>query len=138
MTFVITNACCNDGACVQRYIYGNALSPGLRIGEGNFIDVDIDGDEVRGPAGKLRLTQDVSRDHHLRPGWCIERGNNPGFVLGLRAYLARFPDSLWAAPTRAILALGLGRGARIVVESRSFEHVLGKGRGRWRIWIRWH
>jgi hypothetical protein len=123
---------CNDGASIQRYTYGNKVRSGLRVGERSFLDIEVDGDEVRGPQGNLRITSDLIRQYQLRPGWCIEKGNNAAFVLALRTYLGRFPDALWPPARRAIAWLGL-RNARVVIESRAFEHVLGKGRGKWRL-----
>jgi hypothetical protein len=122
---------CEDGASIQRYTYGNAVGPGLRVGERSFVDLEIDGDQVRGAKGKLRVTSELIRKHDLRPGWCIEKGTAAAFALGIRAYLARFPDGLWKPAKRAIACLGL-RSPRIIVESRAFEHVLGKGQGKWR------
>jgi hypothetical protein len=115
---------------VQRYTYGNAARSGLRLEERELLGLDVDGDRVRGKRGTLRLTPALIRAHDLRPGWTIERGNDAAFVLGLRAYLARHPDAPWTPARLAARLLGV-KGARVIVDSRSFAHVLGRGRGKW-------
>jgi hypothetical protein len=109
--------------------YGTRTSRALPLsihceGERDPASLHIDGITVRGPAGDLRCTDDMIAAHDLRPGMlcggCDGGATDSNLVLLIRAYLARFPGSLWQDVTSSF-----GGACDVVVVSEAFEHVLG-------------
>lgn len=87
---------------------------------------DIEGVEVTGPRGPLRLSNAMIAARDLRPGMATgEDVHDPRFALLLHAYMAEWPDAFWTEPNDAIDHLGLGDSADILLVSASFAHVLG-------------
>ena len=87
--------------------------------------MEIEGEKVTGVARPLVLHQSMIKEYDLRPGMCVESGNNSAFNLRLRAYLARFPDAFWVDPKKVVRHLSLGKDPKVLVVSTAFEHVVG-------------
>lgn len=86
----------------------------------------IEGVVVHGPAGALRCTDAMKAELDLRPGLlcggCDGGAEDSTFVVLLRAYLARYPGSLWSDVTELFDA-----PCDVIVAADAFEHVLGAG-----------
>lgn len=86
--------------------------------------LSIEGITVSGPAGELRCTDAMIAEHDLRPGMlcggCDGGAEDSNLILLIRAYLARYPGSLWKDVTAAF-----GGACDVVVVSDAFEHVVG-------------
>jgi hypothetical protein len=88
--------------------------------------LSIDGITIDGPAGALACTDAMIADYDLRPGMlcggCEGGATDSNLILLIRAYLARYPGSLWQDVSAAF-----GAECDVVVVSDAFEHVVGVG-----------
>ncbi len=109
--------------------YGTRTSRALPLsircdGERDPSSLHIEGITVCGPAGDLRCTDSMIAEYDLRPGMlcggCDGGATDSNLILLIRAYLARFPGSLWHDVTATF-----GGACDVVLVSDAFEHVLG-------------
>jgi hypothetical protein len=126
-------------ACIWTRVYGSKLSRearnappqrslGLNAPRHEERLLRVEGILVEGPAGPLACKDAMIRELDLRPGLLnnVDRSSEcPADVLLIRAYLARFPASLWHSPEDALEHLGL-ESPRVVVVCDAFAHVLGR------------
>lgn len=90
-------------------------------------DLSLAGVRITGPAGELVFDPALIDELDLRPGKVCNYdavSENPADLLLLRAYLSRFPGSLFPSVAESAALLG-GTEADVLWVTDSFEHVLG-------------
>lgn len=126
-------------AGVRSKIYGPSVPPhdinvpakrsiGLHTSAHERDDLALDGVVVMGPAGELRFEPHLVEALDLRPGAIANWdrwSESPADVVLLRAYLARFPGSLFGSLAESAAMLG-GTERDVLLVSDAFEHVVSR------------
>ena len=112
------------GIRMQRELPLTITSPSTR----DLTSLRIEGTTIVGPRGPMHCTDAMLAELDLRPGMlcggCDGGAVDSNLIVLIRAYLTCHPDAFWGDVPRAF-----GSPCDVVLESASFEHVVGRHEG---------
>jgi len=119
-----------DYFSIQRFVFGSEVKPG-RLADEGAPDVTVDGpaeydglaigSTIRGPKGKLTLKKEDVKALALHPGKGTEPDSGGEQLVLMRAYLTKFPHTIFP-PTSEPLSILKLKKPRITIVSETFRH----------------
>jgi hypothetical protein len=121
-----------DHLRVDRHVFGSAVTSSVTGAPAKIPDVNIlglaanggpaVGSSIRGPAGMLVLEKSDVKALDLRPGKGTEPGGGGDQLVLVRAYLAKYPGTIFPPVEDALEALALPSAPRMLIAMESFAH----------------
>ena len=121
-----------DYFTIDRFAFGSEVTAG-RVDGVNSPDVEVTGpaeydgqaigSTIRGPKGKLTLTKEHIKSLDLKPGKGTEPDSGGEQLVLMRAYLARFPHTIFPPVEQTLAVLKLPKKPRMLVVTERFKHI---------------